>query len=91
MLKDFTITFGNFGSDVYIIREVEDLQTALEILCSNIENAMVYMPESQLDYDDYEELENMGWIYIDSTEYGGETGYLDVCYMAVSEKESEVK
>jgi hypothetical protein len=93
MLKDFTITFMNyyFNDEVYVVKGAPNLQVAVEMLGATIQNSPAYFPIEQLDDEEITELEELGWVYIDSTEYGGGCGYFDFTAINIREEESEVE
>lgn len=93
MLKDFIITLMNyyFNDEVYVVKGAPNLQVAIEAFCATNQDLPAYLPIEQLDNEEITELEELGWVYIDSTEYGGGCGYLDFTAINVIEKESEVE
>lgn len=76
----YELTFENYGTcEKYTVEgpDVSCLQDAIEKLCATINNALVYVPLDEMDEETEKELQDLCWIYIDCTWFGGRCGYVN--------------
>lgn len=68
------------------------IDEALEILCASKNCQKEFMIESNLSLDELDSLQNdSNYVYIDSTNLGGEKGYLLKKHMIVKERGEDFK
>lgn len=88
----YRLNFSSYyGTYEYVVKDVNNEQEALEKFCASpaAMNSIVYRTVDSLDREELEELEELMWSYIDSTEFGGDIGMLDTTFLRLITIEEE--